>query len=143
MSNRKKYYIENKEKILKYGSQWQKDNPEKVRIYVKKWKKNNPEKVKEQRKRYRKSGRKNELNKLRWKRSQERINNYKLLKGCAICNYNKCVDALEFHHNGDKDFCISGAIGHDISHKRIKEEMDKCIILCSNCHRELHAKLRK
>lgn len=142
MSNRKKYYIENREKILKYNSQWQKNNPEKVREYVKRWKKNNPEKVREQRKRYRKqySERKNELSRLRRKRLQVWINNYKLSKGCSICGYNKCASALDFHHNGDKKFGIAKAVGNTVSFKILKKEVEKSIVICANCHRELHEK---
>jgi len=70
-------------------------------------KKNNPEKVKEQKKRY--SERENELSKLRRKEVHEWVNNYKSSKGCAICGYNKCASALDFHHNGDKEFGIARA----------------------------------
>ena len=142
MSNSKEYYIENREKLLKYGSQWQKDNPEKVREYVKKWKKNNPEKVRKQRRQHRKKywERENKLRKLRLKKIHEWINNYKLSKGCSICGYNKCAEALDFHHINDKDIGISRLINKDKSIKRIKKEIDKCNILCANCHRELHAK---
>ena len=66
------------------------------------------------------------------------VRDYKLSKGCEICGYNKCEDALEFHHNGDKEFNISDSK----SLKRVKEEIKKCILLCSNCHRELHAKIK-
>lgn len=139
MFNKKKYYKENREKFLKYGSQWQKDNPEKVRKYVKKWKKNNPEKVREQKRRYRENnpGRKNELSRLRRKKLQEWVNNYKLSKGCAICGYNKCAAALDFHHEGDKEFGIAEAIGNIISFERIKKEIEKSTVICANCHREL------
>ena len=53
------------------------------------------------------------------------------------CGYNKCVDALEFHHTGDKEFGISN--GNTKSWEKIKKEIDGCLLLCSNCHRELHA----
>jgi hypothetical protein len=61
---------------------------------------------------------------------------------CEICSYNKCVDALEFHHKDPalKDFSISSK-GYTRSWKTVKEELDKCVLLCANCHRELHAKL--
>jgi len=58
---------------------------------------------------------------------------------CAICGYNKCLKALEFHHlhiNG-KDFGIS-AKGYTRSWYNVKRELDKCILLCANCHREVH-----
>jgi len=65
-----------------------------------------------------------------------------LYKGgrCAICGYSKCKQALEFHHlnkNG-KDFGIS-AKGYSRAWKKVKGEIDKCIIVCANCHREIHA----
>ncbi len=63
------------------------------------------------------------------------------LKGgkCEICGYNKCNQALEFHHldSNSKDFGIS-AKGYTRSWKKVKDELDKCIMLCANCHRELH-----
>lgn len=61
---------------------------------------------------------------------------------CEKCNYNKCVDALDFHHKFDekKEFGI-GQCGHSRSWSKVKVELDKCLLLCSNCHREEHAKL--
>ena len=62
--------------------------------------------------------------------------------GCEKCGYNRCIDALEFHHNNSsgKDFGISEK-GYTRSWIKIKEELDKCILLCANCHREIHAKV--
>lgn len=59
---------------------------------------------------------------------------------CQCCGYNKYVGALEFHHinSEEKDFGIS-AKGYTRSWKRVKEELDKCILVCANCHREIHA----
>lgn len=56
---------------------------------------------------------------------------------CIICGYNKCIKALEFHHINplDKDFTISGKT---VSLDRMKKEVDKCILICSNCHCEIH-----
>ena len=53
------------------------------------------------------------------------------------CGYDKCVDALEFHHLGNKEFAISS--GNTKSWEKIKKEIDKCLLLCSNCHKEVHA----
>lgn len=63
---------------------------------------------------------------------------------CSICGYNKYIGALEFHHKDPnlKDFAI-GNKGYSKSWERIKDELDKCICVCSNCHRELHNELRK
>ena len=61
---------------------------------------------------------------------------------CEMCGYDRCVDALEFHHNDQsgKKFGISEK-GYTRSWKMVKDELDKCVMICANCHRELHAKL--
>jgi len=60
---------------------------------------------------------------------------------CEKCGYNKCIDALEFHHldPSEKDFSISDK---SWSLERLKKEVDKCILICANCHRELHYNLK-
>ncbi len=57
---------------------------------------------------------------------------------CEICGYNKCISALEFHHKDPslKDFTIS-KFKRKITQKIINE-LNKCELLCSNCHREKH-----
>ena len=59
---------------------------------------------------------------------------------CERCGYNRCPDALEFHHKdlSKKDFGISKK-GYTRSWKRVAAELDKCLMVCANCHRELHA----
>lgn len=59
---------------------------------------------------------------------------------CEICGYDKCIDALEFHHINpeEKDFGISKK-GYTRSWEKVKEEVDKCMLLCANCHREIHS----
>lgn len=58
---------------------------------------------------------------------------------CERCGYNKCPAALEFHHldPSEKDFGISSN-GISRSFEKCKVEVDKCILVCSNCHAEIH-----
>ncbi len=58
---------------------------------------------------------------------------------CEICNYDKCISALEFHHinSKEKEFGI-GEKGYTRSLDKNKQEVDKCILVCANCHREIH-----
>lgn len=58
---------------------------------------------------------------------------------CSICGYNKCIDALDFHHKDpkEKEFTISKRIGKS-KFNDIKSELDKCVLVCANCHREIH-----
>ena len=59
---------------------------------------------------------------------------------CQICGYNKCQRALDFHHKDEKQksFGISSK-GYTRSWDSIRSEVDKCYLLCANCHREIHA----
>ena len=56
---------------------------------------------------------------------------------CQKCGYNKCAGAMDFHHKNpiEKDFTISSNSG---KWENIKKELDKCDLLCKNCHSELH-----
>jgi hypothetical protein len=63
---------------------------------------------------------------------------------CECCGYDKCMDALEFHHDdaSEKEFSISSAAG-TTSWDKITIELDKCRMLCANCHRESHYNEKK
>ena len=66
----------------------------------------------------------------------------KILGGkCLKCGYNKCIDALEFHHENPnvKEFKLGS--GNTMSWKQYKEEAMKCILVCSNCHKEIHSEI--
>ena len=73
------------------------------------------------------------------KRKKLELIEYKGSK-CCICGYNKCVQALQFHHLDPKmkDFTISKK---SFSIEKLKKEVDKCILVCANCHSEIHANL--
>ena len=61
---------------------------------------------------------------------------------CVFCGYNRCNKALDFHHVWGKEFGLSER-GFTRSWERVRQELDKCILICANCHRELHAGMMK
>ena len=60
---------------------------------------------------------------------------------CISCGFNRFQSALEFHHLDPKtkDQSIANSFARNHSFKRIKKELDKCILLCANCHRGIHS----
>ena len=60
---------------------------------------------------------------------------------CEICKYSNCLKVLELHHRNplkkDPSFNSRNKIDE------IKFELNKCILLCVNCHREIHSKIIK
>jgi len=59
---------------------------------------------------------------------------------CQICGYDKCQTAMKFHHLNpeEKELKLGSARGNPSAWKMIAEELKKCILLCGNCHDEVH-----
>lgn len=59
---------------------------------------------------------------------------------CMICGYDRYLGSLDFHHldPSKKKFGLS-LKGLTKSWEKVKAEIDKCILVCANCHREIHA----
>jgi hypothetical protein len=57
---------------------------------------------------------------------------------CLVCGYDKSTASLDFHHLDEttKEFGFSG--NYNISWTRFQKELDKCVLVCANCHREIH-----
>jgi len=70
------------------------------------------------------------------------ILDYKKDKKCELCGYNKNTSILQFHHVKEKEYNISSKTK---THKAVKskvkflEEIKKCILICPNCHMEIHS----
>lgn len=65
---------------------------------------------------------------------------YKKKLGCQKCGYNACGAALEFHHKDPASKAASIGLELWVIHTaKAQAEISKCILLCSNCHREHHA----
>lgn len=101
----------------------------------KKWREDNKEKIKEE---YQanKNGIKTGKN-LRYKKRRLCYIEKKLQLKCQKCEENH-ISCLDFHHLDpkEKEGNISSMVKYSL--KKIKKEIEKCIILCSNCHRKLH-----
>lgn len=80
----------------------------------------------------------------RRKELSDQVNAYKVDKGCCKCRYNKTAVALDVHHPQEgmkghvSNDCISRWVRRGMAWAKIKEMLDQCEIICSNCHRELH-----
>jgi predicted HNH restriction endonuclease len=59
---------------------------------------------------------------------------------CEYCGYNKYRGSLEFHHKDPTQKDPRGL--RKFKREKLFAELDKCVLLCANCHREEHAKLR-
>lgn len=59
---------------------------------------------------------------------------------CEDCGYNKCVEALQFHHidPSKKNFGIATKM-YSLALETLKKEVDQCRLICANCHFEAHA----
>lgn len=74
------------------------------------------------------------------KRLKERAT-YVLGDKCQICGYDKCIEALEFHHINPEEKDFSFGSNSNRSWESTREEIQKCILVCANCHREIHYNL--
>lgn len=77
--------------------------------------------------------RRNKLERSKWFRE------YKATLFCTQCGENHPA-CLDFHHDdpSQKKYSISQMIWNSVSKQKIQEEIDKCTVLCANCHRKLH-----
>lgn len=134
---RRKWDREHKEHLKEYRREWEKNNQERSNATKKKWRDNHKERISEYRKKYYRYREQIKEEMVQYKGGQ-----------CSECGYNKCLAALEFHHIDPfaKEFELSEAIhgmlkrdgSLDIAKESAKKELDKCVLLCANCHREKH-----
>lgn len=88
----------------------------------------------ERKRRHIQSVRKNEAK--RNKALQAWVSNYKMEKGCQVCGFKEHPSALEFHHlvASEKSFDISTMCHRSIGVGKLRREIAKCVVLCSNHH---------
>jgi hypothetical protein len=68
--------------------------------------------------------------------AREYVLNYLASHPCQSCGESD-IRVLEFHHVGDKEATVSKMVGEGYAVERIQAELDKCQVLCANCHRKL------
>ncbi len=74
-------------------------------------------------------------NKDRKERIRKFLIEYKTGKPCMDCGQTYPHYVMDFDHRGDKKFNVSHSINAQYSFKKIQQEIDKCDLICSNCHR--------
>ena len=118
---------------------------EKRAEYERKYRAEHPEQVREAHRRHYYANHEETKQKLRRDNKLIRNRRRKLIVGtlggkCVACGYNSCDAALEFHHLDPTDKKISlSTRDMQLAWEKIEKELEKCILLCANCHRELHA----
>ena len=102
-----------KEQTREYHREWYRKNKEKRRLQIKEWQ----------------------------IKRQESWKSFKSTLKCKLCEENSPC-CLDFHHldPNEKDVALS-QVANRWSDKRLEQELSKCIVLCSNCHRKIHAGL--
>jgi len=120
--------FDKKEYNRKWSKQNYKKNKDRENARTKKYYEENKEHMREWHKKYGKQKH------IEYKKILEQLKT----NGCSICGYKKCSQCLEFHHVNPKNkkFQIN-AIGIARDDKKIVIELNKCILLCSNCHQEI------
>jgi hypothetical protein len=73
--------------------------------------------------------------------AKEYVYNYLLTHPCVSCGESNPI-ALEFHHRSGKDKAVTEMVASGYPVDRIQAEIDKCDVLCANCHRKVTAQER-
>jgi len=112
-------------KYAAYHRQYYLAHKEKIELYKKEWRKKHP-------------GYANMHRKKSYQKNKRMLQKLKT-NGCAKCGYNKYNACLEFHHVNpeNKKFYITV---DTMGRKDLTDELNKCILLCNRCHREIHTK---
>ena len=79
-----------------------------------------------------------DYNKKQYKKRFQDVSDYKQQHGCKNCDENNPC-CLDFHHpDNNKDENVARLMTNG-SNKRLWNEIAKCVVVCSNCHRKIHA----
>lgn len=62
---------------------------------------------------------------------------------CTVCGYARCMSSLSFHHRNPDEKEFHPSHGYNRSWEIFSREIRKCVLVCANCHGEIHAGLVK
>lgn len=125
------YYQKNREKIRRKWKEYYRENAEKIKEYVRQWREAHPDYMKK----WRLLHRQKILQQKKLWYQQKKEERVRILGGkCQICGYDKCIAALVLHHLNQKE--------KERDKDWVKNDFDpsKYMLLCANCHEELHWK---
>lgn len=76
----------------------------------------------------------------RWRQNTKRRMIEAMGGECCVCGYNKCDSSLAFHHldPSKKDFGFGAVRANPRNWNELVSELRKCILVCHNCHNEIH-----
>jgi hypothetical protein len=76
----------------------------------------------------------------RWRKSTKQRMVEAMGGGCVVCSYRRCESSLAFHHlePAHKDLSFGAVRSNPQSWKKLVEELRKCVLVCHNCHGEIH-----
>ena len=144
--HRKKYYSENKELHKKRMSDWYKANKEKQSIKRSEYYLKNKERILENGKRHYRENKEMyaATHRAYRKKAWSWLKDIKLGAKCGKCGESDPI-CLDFHHidPSKKEHNIGHLYSNSASKELVLREVSKCIVLCSNCHRKEHARLKE
>ena len=129
----KKYREEHKEKSQEYDKKYREEHKEKISEYNKKYKEENKEKISEYNKKWREENKENRLEHAKAHRDKRRAHCIEYLGGkCVVCG---TTHNLQFDHikREGKKYTITEKITNYFT--ILKEELNKCQLLCVDCHK--------
>lgn len=134
----KKYYEEHKERMTQQTRAWGKNHPEQLKATRRKYYAEHKPVFSRSSKSYWKNGGKEQ----RHRKNQpvhDFVNAYKIEHGCSICGVKGLPpECYDFHHIDPRTKIKDlGTIAHSNTLEKAKREIEKCVVVCANCHRQL------